>query len=78
MTSWNSAICAAFGEQGPALCLLDLDGTLIDSVPDLAAAIDSMLQQLGRPPAGEAAVSWCGARWWTVMNNRRRRSRRQP
>ncbi len=61
MTSWNSAFCGAFGALGPALCLLDLDGTLIDSVPDLAAAIDSMLQQLGRPPAGEAAVShWVG------------------
>ena len=34
----------------------DLDGTLLDTLPDIAAAGERMLQQLGRPPAGEAAV----------------------
>lgn len=41
--------------------LFDLDGTLVDSVPDLAAATDAMLVELGRPPAGEAQVrEWVG------------------
>ncbi|MFE8070588.1 phosphoglycolate phosphatase [Marinobacteraceae bacterium S3BR75-40.1] len=41
--------------------LFDLDGTLVDSVPDLTAAIDDMLITLDRAPAGEAQVSeWVG------------------
>ena len=45
----------------PKLVMFDLDGTLIDSVPDLAAAVDRMLLELGRPPAGlEAVRHWVG------------------
>lgn len=45
----------------PRLVMFDLDGTLIDSVPDLAAAIDHMLATLGRPPAGiERVRDWIG------------------
>ena len=41
--------------------MFDLDGTLIDSVPDLAAAVDTMLLSLGRQPAGiEAVREWVG------------------
>ena len=41
--------------------LFDLDGTLIDSVPDLAAAVDIMLESIGKPPAGEVKVNhWVG------------------
>lgn len=36
--------------------LLDLDGTLLDTVADLAAAVDAMLVELGRAPVGESAV----------------------
>ena len=32
--------------------LIDLDGTLVDSVPDLAYGIDEMMQQLGMPIRG--------------------------
>ena len=47
--------------QGIQLIAFDLDGTLIDSVPDLAAAVDAMLADLGLPPAGEAKVrDWVG------------------
>jgi phosphoglycolate phosphatase len=43
------------------LILIDLDGTLIDSVLDLAFSIDEMLRQLGRLPAGESKVrNWVG------------------
>lgn len=41
--------------------LFDLDGTLIDSVPDLAAAIDVMLLAIGKSPAGDVKVNrWVG------------------
>jgi phosphoglycolate phosphatase len=45
----------------PELVLFDLDGTLVDSVPDIAWCIDRMLVEQGRPPAGEAQVRlWVG------------------
>lgn len=36
--------------------LFDLDGTLVDSVPDLTAAANVMLRTYGRPAVDEAAV----------------------
>ncbi len=49
-------------DQSCLRCILfDLDGTLIDSAPDLADAVDRMLQQLGHAPAGETQVRhWVG------------------
>lgn len=45
----------------PALIVFDLDGTLVDSAPDLADAIDAMLAKLGRPAAGlEKVRAWIG------------------
>ncbi len=50
-----------FGGELPQLVMFDLDGTLVDSVPDLAAAVDQMLAQRGRPPAGiERVRDWVG------------------
>ena len=35
---------------------LDLDGTLLDTLPDIAEAAERMLREIGRPPAGQASV----------------------
>lgn len=43
------------------LLLFDLDGTLVDSAPDIAAAVDETLQARGWPTAGvERVRSWVG------------------
>lgn len=43
------------------LIMFDLDGTLVDSVPDLAFAVDAMLTDMGEPEAGiEQVRLWVG------------------
>jgi len=43
------------------LIIFDLDGTLIDSVPDLASALNHMLETLQRQPFSEALIrTWVG------------------
>ncbi|MGH6634733.1 MAG: phosphoglycolate phosphatase [Gammaproteobacteria bacterium] len=45
----------------PKLILFDLDGTLVDSIPDLAYSIDAMLEQLRMSPHGVEKVKlWVG------------------
>ncbi|MCB1774315.1 MAG: phosphoglycolate phosphatase [Gammaproteobacteria bacterium] len=45
----------------PEMVLIDVDGTLVDSVPDLAFCVDEMMVRLGREPHGEARVrDWVG------------------
>ena len=45
----------------PELVLFDLDGTLVDSSPDLAYSADCMLERLGMPRQGEARIrNWIG------------------
>ena len=45
----------------PEMVLIDVDGTLVDSVPDLAYCVDEMMRRLGRPPHGESRVrNWVG------------------
>ena len=45
----------------PKLIMIDVDGTLVDSVPDLAYCIDEMMQKLGLQKWGENKVRyWVG------------------
>jgi phosphoglycolate phosphatase len=45
----------------PEMILIDVDGTLVDSVPDLAWCVDEMMRQLGMTTHGEARVrEWVG------------------
>ncbi len=45
----------------PEMVLIDVDGTLVDSVPDLAWCIDAMMSQLALPQRGEERVRhWVG------------------
>ena len=45
----------------PELVLIDLDGTLVDSVPDLAFCVDEMMQQVDMPVQGIDKVrTWVG------------------
>jgi len=40
----------------PRVLVFDLDGTLIDSAPDLAQAVNALLADLGKPPLAETAI----------------------
>jgi len=43
------------------MVLIDVDGTLVDSVPDLAFCVDEMMKALDMPLRGEASVrNWVG------------------
>lgn len=54
------SLSALFGDL-PSAVLFDLDGTLVDSAPDLTLATDTMLTALGRETVGEERVrSWVG------------------
>ncbi|QGG81103.1 phosphoglycolate phosphatase [Litorivicinus lipolyticus] len=49
--------------------LFDFDGTLVDSVPDLAASVDAVLAEYGQGPAGEARVrDWVGRGAWNLIH----------
>jgi phosphoglycolate phosphatase len=49
----------------PKMILIDVDGTLVDSVPDLAYCVDEMMKALGREPHGERKYV---IGWVTVSN----------
>jgi len=40
----------------PRVLVFDLDGTLIDSAPDLAQAVNALLAEYGKPPLEEKAI----------------------
>lgn len=47
--------------QLPALALVDLDGTLVDTLPDIALCVDGMLERLGLARVGESQTrEWVG------------------
>jgi phosphoglycolate phosphatase len=45
----------------PKLIMIDVDGTLVDSVPDLSYCVDETMKAIGKKPWGEAKVrQWVG------------------
>ena len=45
----------------PELIMIDVDGTLVDSVPDLSWCLDETLKRVGLSPRGEASArEWVG------------------
>jgi phosphoglycolate phosphatase len=53
----------------PDIVLFDLDGTLIDSVPDIATAVNAMRTSFGMPEVPVARVrSWVGRGLSTLMH----------
>lgn len=45
----------------PEMVLIDVDGTLVDSVPDLHFCVNAMMEQMGMPAHSEAEVrKWVG------------------
>ena len=61
MTPGATATAAVPERYAPRLLLFDLDGTLVDSVPDLAVAANRMLDALGRPVVHQDDVrNWVG------------------
>lgn len=49
------------GGAVPELVLIDLDGTLVDTLPDIAFSIDRTLTEMGMPAAGPERVrEWVG------------------
>ena len=45
----------------PTMVLVDVDGTLVDSVPDLAFCVDETMDRLGLPRRGDTSVrDWVG------------------
>ena len=45
----------------PKLIMIDVDGTLVDSVPDLAWCVEETLKEIGLPERGEARIrQWVG------------------
>jgi phosphoglycolate phosphatase len=48
-------------KPAPQLIVFDLDGTLVDSAPDLAFSVNAVLRKANRPPVGIDTVrSWIG------------------
>jgi len=47
--------------RNPQMVLIDVDGTLVDSVPDLAYCVNEMMKQIGMPVHAEDKVrEWVG------------------
>jgi phosphoglycolate phosphatase len=56
-----SAVAVDMKLKRPEMVLIDVDGTLVDSVPDLAFCVDAMMNRLGMPERGEKRVRhWVG------------------
>ncbi|WP_213881714.1 phosphoglycolate phosphatase [Pseudomonas sp. dw_358] len=56
-----SAFAQLFSGNLPKLVMFDLDGTLVDSVPDLAAAVNVVMAQMDRAPVAlESVRHWVG------------------
>ena len=61
MSSDSTEPAHLLGTPPPRLAAIDLDGTLVDTVPDIAWCIDRTMPRFGIPPRGAALVRrWVG------------------
>ena len=61
MNSDSTRPAHILGTPPPRLAAIDLDGTLVDTVPDIAWCIDRTMPRFGIPPRGAALVrGWVG------------------
>lgn len=57
----NSELLVIIVLKKPKLILIDVDGTMVDSVPDLAYCVNEMMKRIDMPEHDEAAIrNWVG------------------
>lgn len=57
----SPAPASGVGRRWPRAALFDLDGTLVDTAPDIAAAVNRMLAELDRPQhTADRILNWIG------------------
>src|SRR3546814_2886724 len=74
ISDWSSDVCSSdlsMAMRGPKIdtIVFDLDGTLVDTAPDLIAALNHSLEVLGRPTVEPMLVRPLADRKSTRLNS---------